>query len=76
MLVVGVFAAFGLNLGLDFHDQARVADPSVWPTLHESVFQSGQPPSAVPDHALLSASDIERALPVPARTLRLGDTAS
>lgn len=32
----------------------------------ESVF-AGRPPSAAPDHALLSATDVERSLPQPAR---------
>jgi hypothetical protein len=32
----------------------------------ESVFV-GKAPSATPDHALLSAADVERSLPVPAR---------
>jgi len=34
-----------------------------------------QAPSATPDHALLSASDVERSLPPPARALALQESA-
>lgn len=53
----------GLRLGMGAQDSSWVADPAVRPTFHESVFPGGHPPSAVPDHALLSASDVRRALP-------------
>jgi hypothetical protein len=41
----------------------------------ESVF-GGKAPSATPDHALLSAADVERSLPVPARTLAMQESAT
>lgn len=41
----------------------------------ESVY-FGKPPSATPDHALLSAADVERSLPVPARTLAMQESAT
>ena len=74
MFVAGVSAGFGLNFGLDAYDTLSVVDPSAPPTFHESVFPGGRRPSAVPDHALLSASDIERSLPVPPRVPRATDT--
>jgi hypothetical protein len=41
----------------------------------ESVFV-GKAPSATPDHALLSATDVERSLPAPARALALQESAT
>lgn len=40
----------------------------------ESVFV-GKAPSAAPDHALLSATDVERSLPRPARALAMQESA-
>jgi hypothetical protein len=57
-------------------DSSWVADPAVRPTFHESIFPGGHPPSAVPDHALLSASDVQRALPDPRTAYGLAATAS
>jgi hypothetical protein len=37
-----------------------------------SIFTPGQGPSAAPDHAMLSASDVERALPPPSRAATVG----
>ena len=37
---------------------------------------SGKAPSAAPDHALLSAADVERSLPVPARSLSMQESAT
>lgn len=39
----------------------------------ESVF-AGRAPSATPDHALLSASDVERSLPLPARAVAMQES--
>ena len=36
----------------------------------------GQAPSATPDHALLSAADVERSLPAPARALAMQESAT
>ena len=41
------------------------------PTGH-SVFVPGQSPSAAPDHAMLSAADVERALPQSSRASAVG----
>lgn len=68
VLVVTLSGLLGLRFGFQNEPIPVIADPAVQPTFHESVFQDGRRPSAVPDHALLSASDVERALPVPPRT--------
>jgi hypothetical protein len=70
VFVAGVSGGLGLNFGLDAYDTWLVVDASAPPTFHESVFPGGRRPSAVPDHALLSATDVERALPVPPRVPR------
>lgn len=63
VLAAALCGLLGLRLGMGAQDSSWVADPAVGPTFHESVFPGGRPPSAVPDHALLSASDVQRALP-------------
>jgi hypothetical protein len=68
VLVVTLSGLMGIRFGLQNEPVPVIADPAAQPTFHESVFQDGRRPSAVPDHALLSASDVERALPVPSRT--------
>jgi hypothetical protein len=65
VLAAALCGLLGLRLGMGALDSSWVADPAVRPTFHESVFPGGHPPSAVPDHALLSASDVQRALPDP-----------
>jgi hypothetical protein len=55
-------------------DRASVADRAASGdgVAGSSVFTPGQGPSAAPDHAMLSASDVERALPPPSRTATVG----
>jgi hypothetical protein len=67
-LVVALAGLLGVRFGLNAEGHRSVAGPQAEPTFHQSVFPGGRVPSAVPDHALLSASDVERALPVPSRT--------
>ena len=71
VLVVTLSGLVGVRFGLQNEPIPVIADPASQPTFHESVFQDGRRPSAAPDHALLSASDVERALPVPPRTTRM-----
>jgi hypothetical protein len=62
VLVAALCGLLGLRLGIEAQDHESVADPALRPTFHDSVFPGGRP-SATPDHALLSASDVDRALP-------------
>jgi len=65
---VSLFGLAGLRIALQDDTVPLITDPAGQSAIHQSVFPGGSNPSAAPDHALLSASDIERALPVPSRT--------
>ncbi len=76
VLAAALSGLLGLTLGMGAQDGSWLADPAVRPTFHESVFPGGHPPSAVPDHALLSASDVQRAMPDPRPAYGLAEAAS
>ena len=69
VLVTAGCGLLGLRLGMDDTVSSMAPDPAVQPTFHEPVPPTVQPPPGAPDHALLSARDVERALPPPLRAL-------
>jgi hypothetical protein len=62
VLVVTLCGLVGLPAAFNAAGLAVALDPAHQPTFHESVFVNGRA-SAVPDSAMLSAADVERALP-------------
>ena len=69
-----VCALCGLVSGsLGWGDYYHASSPGPDSAMEESVLLRNRAASA-PDHALLSASDVERALPVPSRTAALTPT--
>ena len=68
LIAAALCGLIGAQLDFSSLDAEVSTPPALRPTFHESVFVGDRGASAAPDHALLSASDVERALPVPSRT--------
>jgi hypothetical protein len=71
VLVTAGCGLLGLRLGMDATDSSMADDPAVRPSFHEPVPPTSRRPSGAPDHALLSARDVERALPPALRAQQL-----
>lgn len=65
-LAAALAGVIGLPAALQATGAQVVSSPHERPTFHESVFVHGRAPAA-PDSAMLSATDVERALPAPLR---------
>ena len=79
VLALVIAPALSALVGLNVGQHATAGDGALQMQFSnragESVF-AGRAPSAAPDHALLSAADVERSLPVPARTLSMQESAT
>jgi hypothetical protein len=64
-----------LSASLGWGDDYRASSPGLDPAMSEPALIRDHA-AAAPDHALLSASDVERALPVPTRTAGMTPTVS
>ena len=64
-----------LSASLGWGDDYRASSPGPDPAMGEPALIRNRA-AAAPDHALLSASDVERALPVPTRTAGMTPTVS
>ena len=79
VLALVIAPALSALVGLNVGQHATAGDGALQmqssSRIGESVFV-GKAPSAAPDHALLSATDVERSLPVPARALSMQESAT
>jgi hypothetical protein len=71
LAIAAVCGSIGVPAGLTSLETDVTSAPSWRPMYGSSVFPDPRAPSAAPDHAMLSAADVERALPAPSRTTAL-----
>jgi len=74
--IAALCGSIGVPAALSSLESDAASELVCLPANGSSVFLDPQAASATPDHSLLSAADVERALPAPSRTSGLTPTTS